>query len=136
LTVVDTNILIRYVVADEADPQTALARDFIDIICSAANQAIVTQVVLAELVWTLESRYRFPKAGIIATVAALLQNPNIVFDDEEEVLAALEAYRDGPTGLADCLIAARAEVLGAGPVVTFDRDAARLPGFRLLEAGA
>lgn len=136
MTVVDTNILIRYIVADERDPQTGIATDFVEKTCSASDPAIVTQVVLAELAWTLDTRYRFPKADILAAVDALLQSPNILFDGEEEVLAALQACRDSRAGLADCLIAARANALDAGPVVTFDQDAARTPGFRLLEAGA
>lgn len=136
MIVVDTNVVLRYVVADERDPQTHIATHFLEETCSASGPAVLTPVVLAELVWTLDTRYGFSKADMLATIDTLLQNPNFAFDAEEEVLSALEAYRSSRAGLADCLIAARANALGTGPVVTFDTNAARSPGFLLLEAGA
>ena len=84
MTVVDTNILIRYIVADESDRHTAIATDFIEKTCSASDPAIITQIVLAELVWTLDTRYRFGKADILAALDALFATNQVVRDNAAE----------------------------------------------------
>lgn len=135
MIVVDTNILVRYLIADPREPQTRVAVDFVDTRCSQEKPAVVTPVVLAELVWVLGSRYGFEKPDILAALEAIAHNANLRFEPEEEVLSAFDAYRDHAVDLADCLIAARAEALGI-TAATFDRGAARLPPFQLLQPGS
>jgi predicted nucleic-acid-binding protein len=104
---VDTNVIVRYVLGDARDPKTALAIDFIERQCSAERPGLVTSVVLVELVWVLGSRYRLKKREIVAAIDALVQNANLQLDSEDELLAALDAYREYAVDFADCLIAAR-----------------------------
>lgn len=135
MRLVDTNVIVRYVLGDARAPKTALAIDFIERQCSAERPGLVTSVVLAELVWVLGSRYRLKKREIVAAIDALVQNANLQLDSEDELLAALDAYREYAVDFADCLIAARANALGIS-AATFDRRAARLSPFQLLQTGS
>jgi predicted nucleic-acid-binding protein len=137
LKAIDTNVLVRYVVTGDDLAQSAAARRLIEDECSPANPALASPVVLAEFVWVLRSRYKFAKTDIVSALDALAKNPNVVFDTEIEFLTALEAYRGRRIDFADCLIAARARSLSAGPVLTFDGKAARhSPFLVLLVSGA
>jgi len=135
VSAIDTNVLIRYVVADDDPPQSAAARRLIDEACSVDAPALLTPIVLAEFVWVLLTSYRFAKAQIVSALDAIANNPNVAFDTEPEFLTALDAFRGQPIDFADCLIAARVNALNAGDLFTFDEKAAGRPPFKLLQTG-
>jgi predicted nucleic-acid-binding protein len=47
-------------------------------------------------------------------------------------VAAVKDYRAGPADFADCLVARANLSAGCAHTITFDRRAAKLPGFKLL----
>jgi predicted nucleic-acid-binding protein len=134
MSAIDTNVLARYIVADDDAAQSAAARFLIDEVCSAEMPALVLSIVLAEFVWVLRSSYRFTKKEIVSALEAIALNPNIAFDSKTEFLAALDAFRNRSIDFADCLIAARATTLNAGDLFTFDEKAAGKPPFKKLPA--
>ncbi len=54
-------------------------------------------------------------------------------ESSNNVIAALQDYRRGPADFADCLLARANLTSGCSHTVTFDRKAAKLPGFELLK---
>ena len=94
---------------------------------------LITDVVLAETVWTLASRrYRATRADLIDLVNGLLEDANLHFEDDEVVWSALQAYRRTEADFADALIVCKAEKLAAegdelSAVYTFDDVALQLP---------
>lgn len=75
----DTNVLLRYLLRD-GDAQAERARRIFE----RAARILITDVVLAETVWTLTGRrYGATKADLIAVVDNLLQEPNVRFEDDE-----------------------------------------------------
>ena len=125
---VDTNVLLRYLLRDD-EAQAESSRRVID----GEERVLITDVVLAETLWTLIGRrYRAAKADLIAVVDKLLQEPNIRFEDDEVIWSALQAYRETDADFADALIVFKA--LKTAPsddplnaVYTFDTAALRLP---------
>ena len=136
---VDTNVLLRYLLHDDA-AQAAWANAVFD----TAETVLITDIVLAETVWTLSGRkYRLAKAELVAVLERLFSEPNIRFEDDQVVWRALQAYRStapadeaGSTkgaGFADALIVFKAlhtasdsgETLNG--VYTFDAAMDRLP---------
>ena len=136
---VDTNVLLRYLLHDD-EAQAARA----DAVFDAAETVLITDVVLAETVWTLAGRkYRLVKAELVAVLERLFSEPNIRFEDDQVVWRALQAYRSTApadeagsakgAGVADALIVFKA--LRAAPdsgetlngVYTFDAAMGQLP---------
>ena len=126
---IDTNVLLRYLLRDDVG-QAERARRVIE----GGERVLVTDVVLAETVWTLTGRrYRATRADLIDLVNSLLQDANLRFEDDEVVWNALQAYRRTEANFADALIVCKAEKLaaegdGLRAVYTFDDVALELPG--------
>jgi predicted nucleic-acid-binding protein len=128
---VDANVLVRYIVADDED-QTRHAAAFLEGAISVGDPGFVSVVVLVELVWVLERTYRFSPDEIIGAIESVLRAEPLRIDRRAEAVEALGVFQTKQGSFADALIATLAERAGCAHVVTFDRKAARLPGFRLL----
>ncbi len=126
----DTNVLVRFLVQDEP-LQAQLATKLIDQLTEDA-QGFVSREVLIELVWVLERAYRLGRAEIAVALDGLLSATELDIEGSDELAPALELYRNDGFGFADLMIAATARRSGASELLTFDRQAARLPGVRLL----
>jgi predicted nucleic-acid-binding protein len=128
---IDTNILVRLIVAD--DPKQAVAaRNFILEHCSSEEPALVRHVVLVELAWTLARVYGLRRARIADAMDQILETTQLDVESSSDVVAAVKDYRAGTADFADCLIARTNLSAGCAHTVTFDRKAAKLPGFKLL----
>jgi len=117
---VDTNVVVRLITRDDAR-QTQRAEAFV------AKGAWVSHVVLAEVVWVLDSVYALTDKQLALTIEMLLNHRDMVLQDPEVVLAALSNYRKRPKlGFSDCLVLEAARKVGHLPLGTFDRELARL----------
>jgi len=129
---VDTNILLRYVLADDTK-QTARVTRLIDRDCAPDRPALLPNVVLAEAIWYISQRLKRPKPEIVEMLWALLDNLHLTFESRSAVEQAVQEYETGPADFADYLIGTTAAACGATPTFTFDRDAALRAPFALLE---
>ena len=127
----DTNVLVRWLVQDDA-AQTARARRALETALAARAPLFVPITVLLELEWVLRSRYRFDKTDVIGTVNALLEAKELTLQSEAAVEQALHWFRQGPAEFADCLHAGLCSHAGAPAMLTFDEGAALLPNTRLI----
>ena len=126
----DTNVIIRYLTHD--DPaQTAAAMRLINSLTSD-SPGYLSLIVVAELVWGLETSYGFKKKEIQQTVETLLRSSELVIEQAEIVSQALRTFRTGRADFADCLIERRGNAAECQYTVTFDRAAAEGAGMRLL----
>jgi predicted nucleic-acid-binding protein len=127
---IDTNVLVRFFVEDD-EPQTRTAQQFVSGL-TANDPGFVSTVVVAELVWVMERHLDASDAEIIAAIRHLLTTNAFVVESEQQVFLALAELSEGRARFADALISALASARGCSYTVTFDKKAARLPGFRLL----
>ena len=126
----DTNVLVRYLTQD--DPvQSAKAREILEKRLSEDNPGYISVVVMVETVWVLERAYGFTAKEIAAATEQILQTSVLVVESEQDVFTAMIAYKAGAGAFADVLIGALAARAGCSHTLTFDRKAARLPGFVL-----
>ena len=117
---VDTNVLVRLVVRDDAD-QVRVAEEFV------AAGAWVSQLVLAETMWVLDAVYERTPEQIATAVDMLLNHQQISVQDSDVVAAAIESFRKRPSlGFSDCLVLEIARKVGNLPLGTFDRELAKL----------
>ncbi|MGH8318573.1 MAG: PIN domain-containing protein [Steroidobacteraceae bacterium] len=119
---VDTNVLVRLVVRDDAD-QVRAAEEFI------ASGAWVSHLVLAETTWVLDAVYDRSVEQIATAIDRLLNHEHLTVQDTDVVAAATEIFRKRPAlGFSDCLVLEIARKVGHLPLGTFDRDLAKLNG--------
>lgn len=119
---VDTNVLVRLVVRDDAD-QVRAAEEFI------ASGAWVSHLVLTETTWVLDAVYDRSVEQIAAALEMLLNHEHLTVQDADVVAAATENFRKRPIlGFSDCLVLEIARKAGHLPLGTFDRDLSKLDG--------
>lgn len=122
----DTNVLVRLLIRD--DPrQVAAAEAFV------ASGAWVPHLALAEATWVLASVYAHHSEAIATAMDMLINHQQLTLQDEAAVAAAVAHFRRRPAvGFSDCLMVEVARKAGHGPLGTFDRDLAKLPGVERL----
>jgi predicted nucleic-acid-binding protein len=128
----DTNVLIRLLVADDSR-QVARAQTLIADSANRNEPLFVPLTVTLELEWVLRARYGFAKDAILATLVGLLEARELKFQDEASVERAIFFYRSTNADFAECLHIGSAITHDRTPLLTFDRLAARLEGAELLQ---
>ena len=128
---IDTNVLVRYLTQDDPK-QSVVATRFIEGRLSAENPGFVSTITLCEIAWVLADRYGADRKSIRVTVEGLLATKQLVIERSELVWKALRAWEGVAADFSDALIGQLAIAHGAEKTFTFDRTAARLPGFELL----
>jgi predicted nucleic-acid-binding protein len=123
---VDTNVLVRLVVRDDAD-QVRVAEAFV------AHGAWVSQLVLAETLWVLDSVFNLTRAQLGMAVEMLLNHRDLTVQDADVVAAALGHFRKvAAVCFSDCLVLEIARKAGHLPLATFDRPLTKLPDVQRL----
>lgn len=137
---VDTNVLLRRLLNDDPGQAEKARRVF-----ESEESVLITDVVLAEAVWTLTGkRYRADREKIAAVVMGLLEERNVVFESRQAVWSALNDYLDAlpvrtsagirMADLADALIVNKARFTAYhrneqyGGTYTYDQAALALDG--------
>lgn len=126
----DTNVIVRYLTHDDPS-QTAAAARLIDSL-SSESPGFLSLIVIAELVWVLEVSYRFKKNEIEQVLETLLRSKELVVERAEIVLQALRKFSASHADFADCLIERSGHAAECQYTMTFDRNAAKGAGMKLL----
>jgi predicted nucleic-acid-binding protein len=126
----DTNVIVRYLTHDEPT-QTVAAVRLMDSL-SSDSPGFLSLIVIAELVWVLEGSYRFKKNEIEQVLETLLRSKELAVERAEIVMQALRKFNAGDADFADCLIERCSHAAECQYTVTFDRNAAKGAGMKLL----
>lgn len=135
MAALDTNVLVRYLVRDDAR-QLQAAAQLIRSVVEQGESLYVPVTVLLELEWVLRASYGFDKDDIVAVFAALLSAVELRIDAESAVAAALLIYGQGRADFADCMHVALAQQAAEAPLWSFDKACARLEGASLMALAA
>ena len=131
----DTNVFLRYLTNDLPEQADAVE----ELLRQAAGGAVVlvtNNLVLAEIVWTLESYYRLSREDIREKVLAIINTPGIELPEKELALTAIICYTEEGVDYADAFNAAWLLSQGLSAAYTFDRKHfARLNGIEVRVPG-
>jgi len=116
---VDTNVLVRFLVRDNAK-QAARAAELI-----RGNEIWISKTVLLETEWVLRSLFRFSAQSLAGALRALAGLEGVFLENEVAVAKAFDWLQEG-LDLADALHLASADK--ASQFATFDRRFARQAG--------
>ena len=116
----DTNVLVRYLVEDDAR-QAAAAASFIARSIAEGEGLFVSDVVVCETVWVLGGSYHVGRKEIASLLRNVLRARHLVFRAVDQLIRALDAYEAGKGDFADYLIREHARAADCEQVATFDR---------------
>ncbi|ABQ27648.1 PIN domain-containing protein [Geotalea uraniireducens] len=117
---VDTNLFIRYLTND--DPAKAERVERLLKEAAAGKVRLVTaEMVIAEVVWVLESSYDLKSAEIAPLIRAILATSGLDVLNAPLVARALEHYESKNIDFIDGYIAAVMEKQGITELYSFDR---------------
>jgi predicted nucleic-acid-binding protein len=124
---IDTNVLVRFLTADDA-AQYAAAAGLIH--GSSSRSLFVSDVVLCELAWVLDAVYQLGPEEIARGLRGMRATEQFAFEDPDRIDRALTAFESGRGDFADYVIRERGLAAGCAEVATFDRVLQKEPGFR------
>lgn len=128
---IDTNVLLRYLLQDD-QRQFAKASALIN----GEEEVLVTNVVLAETLWTLcGKKYNATQSNVISTVLALFEEPKIVFEDPKTIWQALDDYVKSNGEALRKIDFQDALILNCSKKFAFQRDE-KLSGFYTFDKAA
>lgn len=116
----DTSVLARYILNDNAREHRVAERLISDNNCS------VSWSVLVELCWVLESRARLPRSEVADGLAIIAETARITVPDDALLTWAIDRYAKG-ADFPDMVHLASA-MSGADEFACFDRRLARQAG--------
>ena len=125
---VDTNILVRHLTGDPPE-MAARATGFL----ASERDLLVTDLVVAETVYVLESFYKAPRGQIAESMRSLIAFESTVVVDPALLLRAIEVYEIDRLDFAEAYLVACAESTGVGRVASFDQAIDRVDTVERLE---
>ncbi len=125
--ILDTNIIIRFITADDKIKQEKAARLF-EKIKEGKITAFIHDVIFAEIVFVLVSKklYNLPKNKIQALLLPIVNLANIKLNSKKRIKRALELFVKYSIDFEDALIATDAENKKT-EIISFDRDFKKIP---------
>jgi len=128
----DTNVIVRYLVQDDAK-QSAAATRFIERTLSPENPGFIASITLCEIAWVLAECYQADRRRIRTVIEGLLAARQLSVEEPDVAWRALRAWDASAADFSDALTGEIVAARGGEKTLTFDRAAAKLPGFELLQ---
>jgi predicted nucleic-acid-binding protein len=125
---VDTNVLVRFLVRDDAH-QAELVYHLFKNAEKTGEVLFVPLLVALEVIWVLSSVYTFGRLEILDSFDDLLSMPVLEFESKKVLRDFISLSRKTEIDLPDMLIAASAASSGCDHILTFDRKAAKTAFF-------
>ncbi len=117
---VDANIFLRYLTNDV--PEQAEAVETLLKKAAAGELELVTNaMVLAELVWVMESAYRLPRATIQEYVLIIVNTPGLSVPEADMIVQAITWYAEKNVDFIDAYNAAWMGKEDISHIFTFDQ---------------
>ena len=124
----DTNVLIRYLTGD---PPEMAARASAYLL--SGRDLVLSDLVVAEIVYVLESFYQQARQQVAGLVAAVVSSSRCQVQDRALLIRSLEIYLDHKIDYTEAYLVAIAEKTGITEIASFDRAIDRVPTITRIE---
>ena len=128
---VDMNVLIRHLTGDPVEMATR-ATSYL----RTETELLVTDLVVAETVYVLESFYETPREQVAVALRSLIALASVETVDSALLLRALEVYEIDRIDFAEAYLVASAESTGVNRIASFDRSIDRVRTVERVEPGS
>ncbi|UCH97946.1 MAG: PIN domain-containing protein [Candidatus Aminicenantes bacterium] len=118
---IDTNILLRYLTGD--DPiKYERCRDLFKRVLEKKILLLTSDMVIAELIWTLHSFYNVSKEEIIEKVTIMINTPNLKILNKKLLSEALVLFSQENIDYIDAYNAVFMKNKGCTQIFSYDKD--------------
>ena len=118
---IDTNVFLRYLTRDDPSKYERCRAMFRKAI-GGEIQITTSGIVIAELIWTLSSYYRVPKADVIEKVSVIVGTESLFIPDKDVVADALVLYARKNIDYIDAYNAVFMKYEGLSEIYSYDED--------------
>ena len=129
---VDTNIFLRYLTADDA-VKYEQCRELFKRAVDGKIVLLTSEMVVAELIWTLQSFYKVPKPEVIEKMAILTSTPNLVIPNSDLIAEALIVYSRNNIDYIDAYNAVFMRHHNTNDIYSYDADFDMIGGIKRIE---
>ena len=128
----DTNVILRHALGDDPSHQRQ-ARRLFQRAGKGTYRLLVPSLVIAQVVWTLESFYQASREYITGLLRALLETPGVTAIEPRVVSRCIEIYGTHNIEIVDAYLVALAEETKTPALATFNKkDFRRFPHLKLI----
>jgi predicted nucleic acid-binding protein len=118
---IDTNIFIRYLTKDDPLKYDKCRRIFKEAIDGKITTT-TSEMVIAELIWTLLSYYKVPKAEVIEKVSIIVGTESLIIPDKYIITDALVLYSRKNIDYIDAYNAVFMKYNDINEIYSYERD--------------
>jgi len=129
---IDTNIFIRFLTDDIPEKADACEKIFKKAV-EKKETLFTTNMVIAEIVWAIESFYKLPKNEIQDKVEKILNTPNLICPHKDLILSALILYSEKNIDYIDAYNALTLKEKGIEEFYFYDKHYDRIDWLARLE---
>lgn len=116
----DTNVILRFLLKE--DPQLFQAVEPLFLQAEQGDLEIyIHPIIIAEIIWTLESYYEYSKEKIAEVMIQLVEAKGVVAPDKEIIVGALQDYKEKNVDFIDSYLVQYANKKGPLTVYTLDK---------------
>jgi len=91
----DTNILARYYVDDEADTEAQQQHIAAKRLLESGQRLKISKTVILEFEWVLRGYYRFDAAAIVTVLQHLLSLKHVIVEARDEIMQGITGLQQG-----------------------------------------
>jgi predicted nucleic-acid-binding protein len=117
--ILDTNIIIRYLVNDHPE-HYKIAKEFFAKVKLGEVKVFLEQTVFTEIIFVLSKIYIIPRSKIVEVLEELLTYKGLYNHEKEVLLESLKIYSTTSLDIVDCVVVAKAKFFGLA-VESFDK---------------
>jgi predicted nucleic acid-binding protein len=129
---VDTSIFIRYLTDDIPEKAECCEKLFTKTV-GRKEELITSELVIAEIIWVLESYYEETKEDVSKKVEKILNTPNLKCQNRELILRALILYTEKNIDYVDAYNAVFLKSQDLDTIYSYDKQYDRIDGVKRLE---
>jgi predicted nucleic acid-binding protein len=131
---IDANVILRFLTKDPPSMAEAALKIFEET-KNGKILFLIHPIIVAEVVWVLESFYEYPKEKIAETMTQFLSCEGLEVESLDLLLEALNLYYAKNLDFADAVLATAALRKRIPMICSFDHHFNRINGIARLEPG-
>jgi len=131
---VDTNIFLRFLANDDQEKANACEKLFRKAV-NGEEFLFTSDLVVAEIVWVLESYYELDKSNVREKLEKILNTPNLDCPNREIIISALAIYDEKNIDFIDAYNAYVLKSKEIDEVYSYDKHFDRIGWMKRVEPG-
>lgn len=132
LRVIDANIILRFLVNDLPE-QAERCAELLKRLETGMEQVLLPDLVLADIVWTLEKFYKLSKREIRDIMASILALKGLQFSSKAVAREAFQFYVEKNIDWTDAFVSSQMMSKKRKQIYSYDRDFDKIPGIYRIE---